>query len=161
MTELSNPTVNTHSATDSMEIAAPRQTNGPSSSQGRLNQVGLGITTKDRWDDLAVTLTHLKKQGYGEVETIVIDDGSKHPAPTSLRDAFPNIRFERVEHSLGLVVQRNRLAQMLSSTYYLSLDDDSFPVTGDIGEAASWLENHPRVIALAFQIVETKSESTR
>jgi GT2 family glycosyltransferase len=153
MTELSNLSANTRSATESMKNAAPRQTTSPSSSPGLLNQVGLGITTKDRWDDLAVTLTQLKKQGYGDVETIVIDDGSKHPAPASLRDAFPNIRFERVEHSLGLVVQRNRLAQMLSSTYYLSLDDDSFPLTGDIGKAASWLEDHPTVIALAFQIV--------
>ena len=51
-------------------------------------------------------------------------------------------------------MQRNRLARMLSSTYYLSLDDDSFPVAGDIHDAVIWLENHPSVAALAFHIVQ-------
>ena len=92
-------------------------------------------------------------KGYEDSETIVIDDGSKQPVPQSLRTAFPKVRFERVDHSLGLVVQRNRLAQMLSPTYYLSLDDDSFPVAGDIHDAVIWLENHPSVAALAFHIV--------
>jgi GT2 family glycosyltransferase len=116
-------------------------------------QVGIGISTKDRWDDLAITLSELRNKGFEEVETIVIDDGSKQPLPESLRVAFPNVRFERVDEPLGYVVQRNRLAQMLSSTYYLSLDDDSFPVAGDFFEAVGWLENHPSVAALAFHII--------
>jgi GT2 family glycosyltransferase len=117
-------------------------------------QVGVGITTKDRWDDLALTLSELSVQGYADVETIVIDDGSKQPVPPALAAKFPQVRFERAQRSLGLVVQRNRLAEMLSSTYYLSLDDDSFPVAGDINKAVAWLENHPSVAALALQIVE-------
>jgi GT2 family glycosyltransferase len=120
----------------------------------RLDALGIGITTKDRWDDLAVTLSELKMKGYEDSETIVIDDGSKQPVPQSLRAAFPKVRFERVDHSLGLVVQRNRLAQMLSSTYYLSLDDDSFPVAGDISDAIIWLEHHHSVAALALHIVQ-------
>ena len=116
-------------------------------------QVGIGITTRDRWDVLAVTLSELRKKGYEHVETIVIDDGSKQPLPEPLRAAFPKVRFERVDRSLGLVVQRNRLAQMLSSTYYLSLDDDSFPVAGNMNEAVNWLENHLSVAALAFHVV--------
>src|SRR6266404_7425207 len=119
-----------------------------------LGQVGIGITTKDRWDDLAVTLTELRNKGYENAETIVIDDGSKQPLPPDLRSTFPKVRFERAERCLGLVVQRNRLARMLSSTYYLSLDDDSFPVAGDIGKAVIWPENHPLVAALALHIVQ-------
>jgi GT2 family glycosyltransferase len=117
-------------------------------------QVGIGITTRDRWDDLAVTLSELRKKGYEDVETIVIDDGSKQPLPKTLRETFPKVRFERTEHPLGLVVQRNRLAQTLSSSYYLSLDDDSFPVAGDIDDAVIWLENHPSVAALALHVVQ-------
>lgn len=120
----------------------------------RLDSIGIGITTRDRWDDLAGTLSELSMRGYGDLETIVIDDGSKQPLPKALRAAFPKVRFERVDRSLGLVVQRNSLAQMLSSTYYLSLDDDSFPVAGDIRDAVIWLENHPSVAALALHIVK-------
>jgi GT2 family glycosyltransferase len=120
----------------------------------RLDELGIGITTRDRWDDLAVTLSELKTRGYEDVETIVIDDGSEQLLPQSLRAAFPKVRFERVNHSLGYVAQRNRLAQMLSATYYLSLDDDSFPVAGNINDAIIWLENHPTVAALALHIVQ-------
>jgi GT2 family glycosyltransferase len=117
-------------------------------------QLGVGITTRDRWDNLTITLSELRTQGYEDVETIVIDDGSKQPLPEGLRATFPKVRFERTERSLGLVVQRNRLAQMLSSTYYLSLDDDSFPVAGDIKDAVIWLESHPSVAALALHVVQ-------
>jgi GT2 family glycosyltransferase len=120
----------------------------------KTEQVGIGISTKDRWDDVDLTLSQLRAQGYEDAETIVIDDGSKEPSPQALRDKFPKVRFERVDYSLGYVVQRNRLAHMLSSTYYLSLDDDSFPVAGDIDKAVIWLDNHPSVAALAFRIVE-------
>jgi GT2 family glycosyltransferase len=124
----------------------------------RLKQVGIGITTRDRWDDLAVTLSELRNKGYENAETVVIDDGSKDPLSPALRATFPRVRFERVERSLGLVIQRNRLAKMLNSTYYLSLDDDSFPVAGDIGDAVIWLENHPSVAALALNIVQADEE---
>jgi GT2 family glycosyltransferase len=117
------------------------------------SQVGIGITTRDRWDDLATTLSELRINGYGDLETIVVDDGSKQPLPRALRASFPKVRFERIDSPLGLVVQRNRLAQMLGSTYYLSLDDDSFPVAGDINDAVGWLDSHPSVAALALHIV--------
>jgi hypothetical protein len=64
--------------------------------KAKSRQVGIGITTRDRWDDLAVTLSELKMRGYEDVETIVIDDGSKQPLPQSLGAAFPIVRFERV-----------------------------------------------------------------
>ena len=118
-----------------------------------MKQVGIGITTRDRWDDLEMTLSELRRSGYGDAETLVIDDGSNKPVRHELRAAFPKVRFERTDRSLGYVVQRNRLARMLTSSYYLSLDDDSFPVAGNINEAVDWLENHPSVAALALNIV--------
>jgi len=120
----------------------------------KVGQLGIGITTRDRWDDLAVTLTELRNNGYENAETIVIDDGSKQPLPPAFKLKFPKVRFERAERSLGLVVRRNRLAVMLRSTYYLSLDDDSYPVAGDISNAVNWLENHPSVAALGLHIVQ-------
>ena len=126
-----------------------------------VDAVGIGITTKDRWADLEVTLSELRSKGYENAETIVVDDGSQQPLPPALKATFPKVRFERTERSLGLVVQRNRLAEMLGSTYYLSLDDDSFPVAGNIGEAVVWLENHPTVVALALHIVNANESIPR
>jgi glycosyltransferase involved in cell wall biosynthesis len=52
-------------------------------------QLGVGITTRDRWDNLTITLSELRTQGYEDVETIVIDDGSKQPLPEGLRAIRP------------------------------------------------------------------------
>ena len=56
-------------------------------SSGMLEQLGIGITTKDRWDDLEATLTVLSCKGFSALETIVIDDGSLCPAPPALLSA--------------------------------------------------------------------------
>src|ERR1700741_3723448 len=89
-----------------------------------LANIGIGITTKDRWEDLETTLSVLSSRGLSTLETIVIDDGSSRPAPPSLLERFPWIRFVRSDRSYGLIEQRNRLAGMMKSAYYLSLDDD-------------------------------------
>ena len=36
-------------------------------------QIGIGITTKDRWSDLETTLTALSDTGLSALETIVIE----------------------------------------------------------------------------------------
>jgi GT2 family glycosyltransferase len=116
-------------------------------------QIGIGITTKDRWEDLDETLSVLDSSGFSDLETIVVDDGSSRPAPTSLWQRFPWVRFERSKHSCGLIAQRNRLADMITSDYYLSLDDDSFPAAGDFGKAVEFLEAKSDAVGLAFSIV--------
>ena len=115
--------------------------------------IGIGISTKNRWDDLAVTLSRLRGEGLDKLETIVIDDGSDKPLPAGFFEKFPWVRFERFEKSAGNLPRRNRLASLLSTEYYLSLDDDSFPVAGDLEAAANWLTAHCRVAALAFRII--------
>lgn len=115
--------------------------------------IGIGISTKNRWKDLAVTLAHLRDEGLDKLETIVIDDGSDAPAPAELPAQFPWVKFERFEKSQGYITQRNRLGSLLSTEFYLSLDDDSFPVAGDLEAAGAWLKTHPEVAALALRII--------
>ena len=120
--------------------------------------IGIGITTKDRWDYLAVTLEKLRHHELCDVETIVIDDGSSEAMPTVFRKRFAWVKFERSDKSQGYIVQRNRLAHMLTSELYLSLDDDSYPRTnGHLAHAAAWLIGQQDAVALAFSI-QTHSE---
>ena len=51
--------------------------------------LGIGITTRDRWEDLALTLSILSANGYGGSETIVIDDGSRQPVPAARELPLP------------------------------------------------------------------------
>jgi GT2 family glycosyltransferase len=118
--------------------------------------IAIGITTKDRWDDLFVTLDSLRQNGLHRFETIVIDDGSTKPMPYTFRDRFDWVRFERSESSQGYIVQRNRLAQLLTAEVYLSLDDDSYPVpSAHLDQAAAWLIEQQDAAALTFAIRTT------
>jgi GT2 family glycosyltransferase len=116
-------------------------------------EVGVAIATKNRWNDLEISLTNLRKQGLDSLETVVIDDGSTVPCPPGFAKQFPWVRFLRHEKSLGYMATRNELAQTLTTPFILQLDDDSFPVAGDLRSATAWLGKNPHVAALCFQIL--------
>lgn len=117
--------------------------------------IGIGIATKNRWNDLEVTLTNLREQGLDRLQTVVVDDGSDQPASAEFQGKFPWVKFVRFENSEGVCPRRNHAASLLDTEFYLSLDDDSFPVAGDLAEAASWMRAHPKAAALMFQIIFT------
>ena len=71
-------------------IMANKFQNSDQVSASGSGQVGIGITTKDRWPDLEATLAELSDKGFSALETIVIDDGSSRPAPASLLKRFPD-----------------------------------------------------------------------
>jgi GT2 family glycosyltransferase len=119
-----------------------------------IHQIGIGIPTRDRWDELGLTLAKLADFGLGQNETIVLDDGSREPAPPALREHFPHVRFERATRPRYVTGSRNDLARLLSTPFFLQVDNDSFPVVGDLGTAAGWLRAHPEALALAFVIAE-------
>ena len=124
----------------------------------RDNTLAIGITTKDRWDDFAVTLDRLRENGLHRFETIVIDDGSIRPMPHTFRERFNWIKFQRFESSQGYIVQRNRLAELLTADLYLSLDDDSYPApSARLDQAAAWLNAKQDAAALTFAIRSTWS----
>jgi glycosyltransferase involved in cell wall biosynthesis len=126
----------------------------------RNKTLAIGITTKDRWDDLAITLDSLRDNGLHRFETIVIDDGSNKPMPHAFRERFHWVRFQRYESSQGYIAQRNRLAELLTADLYLSLDDDSYPASGaQLDEAAAWLNAKADAAALTFAI-RTSSDMT-
>ncbi|HEY5895749.1 MAG TPA: glycosyltransferase [Chthoniobacterales bacterium] len=116
--------------------------------------IGIGISTRDRWGDLEITLLRLESFGMDWCKTVlVIDDGSQQPVSDGMRERFPRVIFERSPEPRGYIVQRNQLARVLPTDLYLSLDDDSFPEVGDIALAAEWLIKAPTVAALCFSII--------
>lgn len=119
-----------------------------------LDQIGIGIPTRDRWDELARTLQALADFGLGANETVVLDDDSREPVPAALRERFPRVRFERTARTRYVTGVRNDLARMLKAPLFLQIDNDSFPVQGDLGAAAAWLEGRGDALALAFLVAE-------
>ena len=114
--------------------------------------LGISIITKDRWDDLKLTLSQLESFGLTELQTVVMDDGSSKALPTHYRSLFPWVNFQRHEKSSGVSLRRNQVAGILSTQFILQLDDDSAPIYGHLDDACNWLKSHPKIVALGLSI---------
>ena len=111
------------------------------------------ITTKNRKDDLRKAITSAVAQ-HGDVEVLVVDDGSTDGTAEMVRAEFPRVRVERVEQSQGLIVQRNRGASLATAPIIVSIDDDAaLPSPRTIEQTLAEFE-HARVGAVAIPYVD-------
>ncbi|ACK73847.1 glycosyl transferase family 2 (plasmid) [Gloeothece citriformis PCC 7424] len=115
--------------------------------------VSIGITTKNRWQDLQTTLTKIAEFGLEELPILIFDDGSDQPCSFDLSVLpFKDISLKRFTESKGLITRRNQLAQAIQTKYYLSLDDDSYPVSGSLQNAVEFAESRLDLLCLSFPI---------
>jgi hypothetical protein len=114
--------------------------------------VTIGIVTRNRWQDLETTLGMLARAGLGELPIHVFDDGSDQPCPIPQARLPVHLRLRRFDRSAGCVVRRNQLASDVKTKYLLSLDDDSYPVSGSLQTAVRLAEAHRDLLCLAFPI---------
>jgi len=114
--------------------------------------VSIGITTKNRWRDLQVTLNKIVDAGLTSLPIFIIDDNSDQSCPFDLAKYSLKIELQRFGESQGLIVRRNQLAYMIRTKYYLSLDDDSFPMSGSLQAAIDFAETREDLFCLSFPI---------
>lgn len=116
-------------------------------------RVVVGIATHNRRDELRKAIASVFDQSYAPLRVTVIDDASSDGTAT-LRDEFKDVTWERWDHAHGCVRARNKMMLTAAEDYYVSLDDDSWFVRGDeIAIAVDFLERHPKVAAVAFDIL--------
>lgn len=116
--------------------------------------VSLMIATRNRAEDLRNTLVELRKQIYPSLELVVIDDASDSSLEPLVREMWPGaLRFERMERNVGMCQGRTRGLALSTGDYVVQLDDDShFTRPDDVERAVAFLESHPEVGLVAFQI---------
>lgn len=119
--------------------------------------VVVGITTQNRCDVLPKAIRSALAQKAGSLAVTVFDDYSQDATPL-VRHEFPEVTWERSEEIRGLVFARNKMMKEAASRYFCSLDDDAwFMETDELDLAVTYMDQHPDVAAIAFDILSPDS----
>lgn len=116
-------------------------------------RVLIGIVTRNRASLLAKAIESGLRQDYQPLQVAVIDDHSTDDM-SSVVEQFPTVEWTMWNERRGYLEARNRLMDGAKAEYFLSLDDDAWFVgTEEVGVAVEYLETHPCVAAVAFDIL--------
>lgn len=109
------------------------------------------ISTRNRPDELRVTLRELRKQTYRPLELIVIDDDSAESLQCVVEQEWPGATFLRNAKNLGLIGSRSLGMIMANGEFIFTLDDDASPtLPTDIETAVKRFSKEPELGILAF-----------
>lgn len=112
------------------------------------------ITTKNRINDLAFTLekiTYLLDRE--DVDCIICDDGSSDGTVLFLESNYPQIKLIQNKFSRGLIYSRNRLLDLVTTEFAISLDDDAHFVTqSPLESISSYFDENVNCGSIALRI---------
>ncbi len=81
------------------------------------------IATKNRKEMLRAAIESSLAQ-KGDIEVVVMDDGSTDGSLEVVRSEFPSVGVQRSEESQGYILQRNRGVELARSNLVVMIDDD-------------------------------------
>ena len=112
------------------------------------------ITTKNRIKDLALTLENSQYLfERGDVKCIICDDGSTDGTSAFMLANYPEIELIQNKVSKGLIYSRNRLLDLVTTEFAISLDDDAHFVTQNpLKSIQKYFEENPQCGLLALRI---------
>jgi len=111
------------------------------------------IVTRNRPDELRLTLRRLQEQDYEPIELIVVDDNSDQPLAGIVAQEWPTGKALRNDKNLGPSESRSLGMGLARGLYILSLDDDScLTDPQDLKRAVLRMTAGPQIGALAFLI---------
>lgn len=119
--------------------------------------VSVVIPTRNRPDDLAITLQQLRKQDYEHLEVIVIDDASNPPLEEVVTRHWPEAEYIRHPECRGQCAGRSLAFERARGKYIVNLDDDScFTRIHELREAVGFLEGRSEIGILTFFVYNGK-----
>ena len=112
------------------------------------------LTTKNRKTDLAVTLAKIQPLlDRDEVVCMVCDDGSTDDSAVFIQTHYPQIQLIQHKESKGLIYSRNRLLDLVTTEFAISLDDDAHFITANaLSVIADYFAANPNCGVLALRI---------
>ena len=126
-------------------------------------QASILITTKNRKDDLAFTLSKIQQLiDRSDVECVVFDDGSTDGTSEFLKQSYPKIILHSNTFSKGYLYCRNKMLNETKGDFAISLDDDAHFITeGVLEKIESYFIENPRTGLLGFRIYWSKQLPNR
>lgn len=123
-----------------------------------MKQITLQITTRNRLDDLKVSLEKNKVFIDDErVHTIICVDGSEDKTFSFLTENYPRVELIHNRKSEGLITCRNRMMSLTKTPYAVSLDDDAHFLSNESPDKiVSYFENHPECAVIALESIGVK-----
>jgi glycosyltransferase involved in cell wall biosynthesis len=127
-----------------------------------LSKFAIHISTKNRRDDLRLTLDKIAPLLSDDVSCRVIDDGSIDGTFDLVQMQFPMVSITRNDVSKGYIHCRNKMLNEETADYAISLDDDAHFITENpTGEIESYFLSHPDCGLIAFRIFWGKTDAPK
>jgi glycosyltransferase involved in cell wall biosynthesis len=124
-----------------------------------LTKFEIHISTKNRRDDLALTLQKIAPLLNADVICCITDDGSNDGTFEYVQTHFPSVLITRNAVSKGYIYCRNKMLNNARSAYVISLDDDAHFATSDpFADIESHFLNNPNCGVVAFRIFWGKGD---
>jgi glycosyltransferase involved in cell wall biosynthesis len=122
-----------------------------------MKKVLIGITSKNRADILPKAINSALNQKYQTNEVRVYDDCSSDNT-AMLVHKFPSVNWNLSKEEKGYLFARNQFLSTTDADYFCSLDDDSWFLNDNyLSVAIEYMNQNPRVAALAFNILTNES----
>jgi GT2 family glycosyltransferase len=123
--------------------------------------VVVGIVTHNRVKLLLKAIASVREQSYARIRLHVYDDCSTD-GTNQLELSSQIATWETSASQVGYLWARNHMMGLAVEDYYVSLDDDAWFIEGDeIDIAVRFLENNPKVGAVAFDILTPDASTIR
>jgi GT2 family glycosyltransferase len=118
-------------------------------------RVGIVLVNWNSYEDTAVCLRSLSAIKYGNVEIIVVDNGSRDGSAKRLRAEFPDVTYIDSEENLGFTGGNNiGMEHALSSgcDHVLLLNNDTIVTIDFLAPLVDRLESNDRIAAVSGKI---------
>ena len=118
-----------------------------------MSKIAILISTKNRRDDLLLTLNATRHLFNENVSCVVYDDGSSDETYEHVKTNFPEVVLLRNEVSKGYIYCRSKMLNETAADFAISLDDDAhFLTENPIEIITEYFSNNPNCGVIAARI---------